>query len=117
MAAIAAALLPVLPSVIPLVVKFVDRIFGSGTGKLKATVAPQIAQAILEALHGEGQPIEKIAAAVQETVDLLNAKGELKGVETVIDKLTFSAGQLRALRGGLEITKATIAMMEASLPV
>ena len=116
MAALAATLLPLAPIVIPSVVKFVEWMFGAGTGKIKIKVAPEIAQAILTALHGEGQPIEEIAAAVQETVDLLNSKGELKGTETVIDRLTFSAGQLRALRGGLEITKATIAMMEASLP-
>jgi hypothetical protein len=74
---------------VPLVVKLVDRLFGSGGGKeTKLPAAQKILQAIISifAAPGVGLPGEQeIGSLIQQAVDALNKAGELKGTSTTID--------------------------------
>jgi hypothetical protein len=77
---------------VPLIVKSVERIFGSGGGKAKKLpAAVGMVKAIVErfAEPGVGLPgEEEILGMVQQAVDELNASGALKGNATGIDAAT-----------------------------
>ncbi len=112
----AAAVIPiaaaVLPSVIPLVVKLVDKIFPPKSGASKADAATEIVAAIQQglanskALAGAQLNGEQIKTAVQGVVDALNAQGVLKGAATAIEGVVAgnvpASVLLRALIGFLE---------------
>ncbi len=92
MAALAIPLITTLePVVIPLIVRLMDKIFGSKTGAAKlataATVVHQIAQGVAGA-STTAVPVvpslEDITASVQKVVDSLNAQGQLQGPATVV---------------------------------
>ena len=91
----AAAIIPiasaVLPSVIPLVVKLIDKIFPSKSGPAKLDAGTEIVAAIQSGLQASqalaSTPLngDQIKAAVQSVVNALNAQGVLKGAATVLE--------------------------------
>ena len=91
----AAAIIPifsaVLPSVIPLVVKLIDKIFPSKSGPTKLNASTEIVAAIQSGLQNSkalaSTPLsgDQIKTAVQSVVDALNAQGQLKGAATTLD--------------------------------
>lgn len=93
----AAAIIPiattVIPLVLPWVVKLMDKIFGSKTGAVKLATGTAVAQQIISALQpilatqGISLPssVPEIQAVLQSIVSDLNSKGELLGTATVID--------------------------------
>ena len=94
----AAAIIPiaasVLPSVIPLVVRLLDKFFPAKTGPAKLDAATEITAAIQSGLQSSkalaGTPLDgnQIRAAVQAVVDALNAQGQLKGAATVLEAVS-----------------------------
>ena len=92
----AAAIIPiaaaVIPSVIPLVVRLLDKIFPSKTGAAKLDAGTEIVAAIQTGLQNSkslaSTPLtgDQIKAAVQSVVDALNAQGQLKGAATAIEQ-------------------------------
>lgn len=94
----AAAIVPVVTAVVPLilpwVVKLMDKIFGSKTGAVKLATGTAVAQQIMTALQtilaGQGvslpTSVAEIQTILQGIVTDLNNKGELLGTATVIDE-------------------------------
>lgn len=93
MAGIAIAL-SVIPTVIPLVVRVLDRIFPPKTGPSKEDAATEIIAAIQQGLVNSkalaGTPLngDQIRAAIVGVVGSLNAAGELKGAATAIEAVS-----------------------------
>lgn len=93
----AAAIVPVVTAVVPLilpwVVKLMDKIFGSKTGAVKLATGTAVAQQIMTALQtilaGQGvslpTSVAEIQTILQGIVTDLNNKGELLGTATAID--------------------------------
>ena len=94
----AAVVIPILttvvPMVLPLIVKLVDKIFGTKTGPAKLDAATQISNIILQELQklaggansGIGMPsVPELQSLIQGIVDQLNKQGVLNGTATVID--------------------------------
>ena len=82
----------VVPQVIPLVVRLLDKIFPSKTGQAKLDAGAEIVGAIQQGLQNSkalaSTPLsgDQIKAAVQSAVDTLNAQGQLKGAATVVEQ-------------------------------
>jgi hypothetical protein len=79
----------ILTTGVPLVIKLVERLFGSGGGKeTKMPAAQKIVQALISIFAGPGIGLpgaHEIADVIQQSVDALNKAGELKGSSTNID--------------------------------
>jgi hypothetical protein len=118
----AAAIIPivttVLPLVAPLVVKLVEKIFGGGTGAVKKPVAVDLMTAIMDALQKLVGPSvslptkPEIPALVQSVVDALNKAGELQGGATVISPAP--APNTSALDGVAEMLSGALKVLQAS---
>jgi hypothetical protein len=86
----------IVPTVLPLVAKLMDKIFGSKTGATKLAVGASTAQSILTAFqkslaaNGVSLPTDltEITNLLQATVTDLNSKGQLIGASTAIDPPT-----------------------------
>ncbi len=94
------------PVVIPLLVRLVDKLFGSKTGAVKFQSVIAAIQAILEGMVKAGQitkeqmPTEAaIQAQVQAVVDQLNAAGELQGLGTALPAAPVSGSVKDGLEG------------------
>ncbi len=102
MAGIAVAL-SVIPTVIPLVVRLLDRVFPPKSGGAKADAATEIVAAIQQGLVNSkaaaGTPLtgDQIRAAIEGVVGSLNAAGELKGAATAIESVSPAIGALADL--------------------
>lgn len=89
MAGIAIAM-GVLPTVIPLVAKLLDKIFPPKSGPSKEDAATEIIAAIQQGLQNSkalaGTPLtgDQIRTSIKTVVDQLNAAGVLKGAATEI---------------------------------
>ncbi len=85
-----------LPSVIPLFVKLVDKIFPSKTGQTKLDVVTQISMAVQNGLQAAkataSTPLtpEQIHQTIQDIVNALNGAGLLKGADTVVSPADLS---------------------------
>ena len=126
----AATVIPILttvvPVVLPLIVKLVDKIFGSKTGAVKLDAATQIANLILQELQklaGTGSGISMPSATelqtlIQGIVNQLNAAGVLTGTSTVID--TPLAGTVTSnpaiLTGVQQVFSGVMSILQTAVP-
>ena len=84
-------MIPIILSALPVVAKLMDRVFGGKTGQVKKTVGSSIVEQIVAALGNQasnaaGFPLPaEIPGLLQGVVDKLNARGELKGENTLLD--------------------------------
>lgn len=106
----------IVPTILPLVAKLMDKIFGSKTGALKLSTGASVAQNILDAFqkslaaNGVSLPtdLKEITGLLQSVVTGLNAKGQLNGNATVIDPVST---QNHAL--GITLLDAASALLKA----
>ncbi len=90
MAGIAVAL-SVIPTVIPLIARVLDRFFPPKSGPSKVDVGTEMLAAIQQGLINAkaitGTPLtgDQLRASLESVVASLNASGELKGAATVIE--------------------------------
>ena len=126
----AAAVIPILttvvPMVLPLIVKLVDKIFGCKTGSVKLDAATQISNLILQELQklaGSGSGIAmpstaELTTMIQGIVDQLNKQGVLTGTSTVIDApITAAVSSNPAILAGVQqVFAGMMAILQTSAP-
>lgn len=89
-AGVTAALSPLLPKIGEQVARWMDKLFGSKTGKMKLDVGTTVLNALLDAItHQAGPgislPVEaEVRKLLEETVQQLNKAGQLKGFDTEV---------------------------------
>lgn len=99
----AAAVIPLaislIPEAVPLIVRLIDKIFGSKTGAVKLQTATTLVEALGQGLVNAGKASsadlpDNVAAQklVQAVVDQLNAAGQLQGAATVIPGTAVALG-------------------------
>ncbi len=121
MAAIAVPLIATLaPTIIPLVVQLVDKLFGINTGAVKLPTATGIVSTIATGLVQTGQasgPVpatDALMASVQAVVDQLNKAGVLKGTATVIGTPAPAIGLTQAET--LSLVQTAMKVLDLALP-